>query len=337
MSACFIIYILWAFSDRPNKELNSFRRVLIQNPTRDIQKKAIDKEKILLSGATETTLFFSTSEPGRFMSSDMDLKHQEIINFNIPKQLSDSIGKNFFTIVDSPWMYVLAYNIPGVISYSISTKELKILYKPGYSFSRCIPFSKNMYLLRQIYGKSRDQIFSLWNGKDNKFKIEKQLFPIFHDGGIITDGFLEFDKQNNIFSYVFLYKNQFFIFDSMLNVIKKGNTIDTCSHFQIESEHLGNSLFTNSSPTNIINGVSGICKGYLFINSRLRADNERRSDFENNSVIDVYKTTDGKYVGSFYIPRIKKENLKKLIFVNNLAIGYYSDGFVTAKVNMDNF
>ena len=112
------------------------------------------------------------------------------------------------------------------------------------------------------------------------------------------DGVLNYDRTIKQVSYVNYYCNGITRFDEEFNKLNRYSTVDTMSSPKVSVAHLENSV-TNSAPPRVINKTSSLHDGMLFVQSALKADNEKSGIFENNTVIDMYGN---EYRGSFYLP-----------------------------------
>jgi hypothetical protein len=89
------------------------------------------------------------------------------------------------------------------------------------------------------------------------------------------------------------------------------------------------SSITMSKPPLFVNYYSCIANGSLFVQSALMANNEDKSVFNRNSVVDVYEVKDGHYRFSFYIPDFQGNKVKSFrVFGDNLFIIY--DHYISA-------
>jgi hypothetical protein len=69
--------------------------------------------------------------------------------------------------------------------------------------------------------------------------------------------------------------------------------------------------------------------GIAYIESKLKSDNEKLSDFQSNSVIDAYDLAKKQYLFSFYIPKTAKERIFDFKVNNRKLYVLYGNRFVT--------
>jgi hypothetical protein len=109
--------------------------------------------------------------------------------------------------------------------------------------------------------------------------------------------------------------------DSSLNIKFRAHTIDTIQTAQIKIGEIETSnQITLSAPPLFVNRQSCAYNSQLFINSRLKSDNETIKAFRENDVIDVYSLTKGQYLRSFYLPLQNSESLREFRVVGNKII-----------------
>jgi hypothetical protein len=308
---------------RPLNEKNSFLRTFI--PSKLSVINAINKPKDVgdFAGTTNTRIYFKTTEADKLLISDKDLQNGNELKLNIHniKELS-----GFNCIVDSPYITITAGNIPAVITVCRDSASFSKF--PNGLFSKAIRISPSSLVVRMF--DKMDQIFVKGNPGTNELLREHNVSEKNNDAGISTDGLLHFDKTTGFITYVYYYRNQFICLDTNLNVVYRGHTIDTVvtSKTQVKLSEMNN-VMTNNAPNHVTNGRSTVSNGYLFVNSKLKSDNEPKDSFSENSVIDIYRLSDGDYRGSFYIPFYKGERMKKFKIINDRLVVIYSSHIVS--------
>lgn len=158
-----------------------------------------------------------------------------------------------------------------------------------------------------------------WQGKElNSYIPEKQI-----DGYFCTDGQFTHDNRSNRLVYMYYYRGSFTCLDTNLNVVYQSKTIDTVKYVNIRLKQVKNKV-THSTPPNLVNKRVCVTNDRVYMQSALKADNETSSDFEDSEVIDVYNLENGKYINSFYIPRLEKKKLTEFKIYNNTLVVLYN-------------
>lgn len=243
---------------------------------------------------------------------------------------------------DTNSRYIIMRNGPSSDIY-ISNSEGALLifgnkditsYKIPLKFTdNCTPISNSSIVVRSIEKKEQDKSMSLVkiNLSDQPKESKRYILPKHGDGVFGNDGILRYDKKGLKFIYTFFYLGEFLCLDTNLNLIYKGKTIDTVRSPTLKLGSVKNKLkngfsttgITQITPPHFVNIDFAINNDLLYIISHLRADNESYSDFNNNQPIDVYSLKNGKYLYSFYIPKYKELELKKLEIINNQLFGIF--------------
>lgn len=316
VAAFLIIAILVYNAEFPNKYKNGFNRYYIQNtvtPLADIPTEGIIQD---ICGATSTHFFFSTGDPEKIISTNHLLQEKKLISLHLNKSAMD-----FFTAVDSPFVYVYAYNMPAIITADINTGNIKIKQLPAGAYSNAQALGNNEFVLRKLSTEIPDQLFV--KTMSDSIITEDHLSELHLDGGMCTDGLLHYDPGTHLFTYLHYYNNQYISFDSSLQYKSRGHTIDTFSHFRFElSDKIAATkhVFTSQGPDHMINAASCVYKGVLYVRSTLKADNDDVTVYRNNIIIDTYNLQTGQYTGSFYLPGNAREKINKMAIYNDILL-----------------
>lgn len=284
-----------------------------------------------ICGIQENHIYFESDSAGSIIETDSTLSNKRLLNFEIPGK--KTVQSLYTTFIDSSYCYIMAGNVPEIIRYHLDGFSYQIFHFPRNLFSESVMAGDNGYILR-AYQKSKgrwDQVFIRWNPIKNIFLTEENVPEKRGDAGFSTDGMLLFDKSTNRILYVEYYSNQIICMDTLLHVLYKGQTIGTFSNTAIsisyETTHYSKTI-TNGSPLHEINLKSKAVNGKLYIHSAILAKNESSTEFRNNAVIDIYRVSDGHYLGSFYIPEYNDERLKDFEVTADKIIVLY-DHYVT--------
>jgi len=314
VAAFLVIATLVYTADFPNKYKNGFNRYYLQDTVTPLATIATEGIMQDICGTTSTRFFFSTNNPGKIISTNHLLQDKKVISLHFDRPPVD-----FFTAVDSPFIYLYAYNEPAVITTDMNTGSTKIINLPPGAYSNAQAFGNDAFLLRKLSTKIPDQFF-VKVVKDSII-TEEHLSELHLDGGMCTDGLLHYDKSTRLFTYLHYYNNQYISFDSTLQLKSSGHTIDTFSHYRFELSEDTKHIYTSQGPDHMINAASCVDKGVLYVRSTLKADN----DDKNNIVIDTYNLQTNKYTGSFYLPGNAREKISKMVICDDILLVHYSD------------
>lgn len=290
-----------------------------------VQLNVKEKEKTIVGicGATPYHIYFKTADPARLWVTDNLLENGKYITLNIPN--GARVSSAFSTEVDSPFVNVMAGNVPGIIKADINGGPPFLSRFPTALFTRAVVISNDTYLFRgfDTTEKLAGQIFIKGNTQTRELKRAPRIVDQGLDrAGISTDGYLNYDQQTGLLMFVSFYRNKFFCIDTNLNLIYASHTIDTMTNFQVETGESSN-FITNTTPTREINDLGRASNGQLYNLSKLRADNEMTGRFSSNAVIDKYDIRTGKYNGSLYIPYYKREKISDFRIVGDKLLVLY--------------
>lgn len=330
LSAVGITFFLVKTAPLPNKTLNGFDRTILADIITPLSNMPNGDSIHSLSGATASQLFFSTADPGIFVSTDYRLLHPRTIKLQLSKGLRDSLQTFFYSAVDSPFIHIYGYNMPAIINIPMFKGAAAVYRLSAGGFSKAVHLAHDQFVLRKLDRKISDQQFIKVNTTTNNIITEKDLSVQHQDGGMSTDGQLHYDTTTGQLTYLYYYSNQFFSFDTTFKLLRKGHTIDTfaSSRFQLSATDANKKhVFTSQGPDQMINRSSCIYNGRLFVQSLLKGDHENENDFRNNTPVDMYDLSNGKYLGSFYIPLGQSKNVRRIHIYRDTLIVYCKEAF----------
>ncbi len=329
-----VVVLAWNIAS-PNYEKNGFSRNFVVKALGQLSMAKKNQEVTDICGATPYHLYFKTKTPGRILITNHDLQTTQYSTLNVTND--KKTASLFYCFVDSPWVSILAGNVPAAIISQFD--KTATTYKfPAGSFTRAVMLAPYSYVLRSFDStlKMADQIFIKGNPASGYLERKKNIIATKHDAGLATDGLLNYDKMTHLITYVFFYQNQFLCLDTNLNVVYNRNTIDTTNTNRTQTGNFFSArktnTFTTTGPARFINGRSCVDNKKLYINSKLKADNETDENFMHNSVIDVYNIKNGQYESSFYIPSYKGENMINFKIINRIIIVLYKTYMISYRL-----
>lgn len=283
-----------------------------------------------IAGATKSHLFFKTKNPEKILMTDYTLKIEKYFSLNVSN--IKNIATAFQCSVDSPLVYIMANNMPGIAIGQLDQDSKEFVFHKS-PFTRIARIATNRYILRGFDSTSKDdQIFIKRDLETGVISREPNIIERRHDAGISTDGFLSYDTLTHLLIYSFVYKNKFLCLDTNLQLKNYYHTIDTISTYQATANLTSNDIITNTTPSRVINGRSSTEKGKFFNISKLKADNEIENKFETSVVIDIYDILTGRYESSFYIPDYDKQKMIHFKVINDKIIIVYPHHFAVFAI-----
>ncbi len=215
--------------------------------------------------------------------------------------------------IDSPFFYVTDGAIPFIYKGKVADwSASRVLFDSAY-FLDIIALNGSGFVTRSYSNRAGRALLTRISTEEPKLTLHPEILEKQVDGLFCTDGMLHYDKTSDLLVYLYYYRNQFIVMDSLLNIHYRGNTIDTFRVAQVEIKSLSRSGHTSrrlSGPPPYVNKNSATSAGKLFVHSMVAAKNEDMNEFRDASVIDVYDLLSGEYRFSFYIYHRDGEKIK---------------------------
>ncbi|WP_316837882.1 hypothetical protein [Pedobacter nutrimenti] len=332
--ACLLIFKIW--TKNQNNAKNSFTRNFTDMKIK--MENVLDIPNPLFSFAGKTTeniILGNYSDHFNLFKVDYSLNRLDTLSIKFPANFNVNCH-NIFNDFQSPNIY--SGNTMGDIS--VSNKSGTVLYKvKGVLFDDLKGISNKTIVVRARNDYGLEQNLALMKLKLLKqVKIEKTFpLPKVVNGIFSNDGWLFYDQKYSRILYMYFYKGEFLSLDTNLNLAYKAKTIDTVNVAKIKVSIFSTKTadgktvkkITPTTPPLVVNDFITTSDEYVYIISRLKADNEKQSDFAENQPIDVYSIKDGKYLYSFYIPKYKGNKLYQFKIVGNKILAIFEKNLIT--------
>jgi len=336
--ACFLlsiaaIWVLYVASDKINHRPNGFIRLI--PPHRAIPEKILDVKynSFYIAGATPTRIFLGNATAATFiLTTDYALSDTGHMWLALPPETR--LAGPVTIGIDSPHLYMMA-GLQGTLLHTLLPDTLLSRLPEGRrQFFNARPLSPASFIMRTYDSAWQQNILAKRTSETAYLRPSPPLLEKQIDGVFCTDGVLSYEPNTAKLMYVYYYRNQFLCMDTNLNVLYKGRTIDTTAHAHIKvaaMEDIGKS--TVSSPSGVVNRLSCMDNQWLYVNSKLMANNERKEEFDKVSVIDVYALKDGTYHFSFYLPDLGEKKLRSFRVFNKTLVALYDHYVYTFRLN----
>lgn len=338
LSPFIILWILLNASKRPNDRDNGFTRKWISEEAPIIQEGTINSPVTTIWGKSSSSFYITGPNPRSILILNKDLVHKDTmyINFNAP---DDKIVP-FALFIDTPNLYLHLNNLKKLIFGGFPDQKLTSAEIKSEIFTKSIQISPKSLIIRAFKFSERKQVFQKIDCESGRVLKEAEIISDQgHDSGIQSDGMMAYEPYSNRFFYVEYLRNKFYCIDTNLNNIYTKNTIDTTQHnststgFQVAKN--GEGKLTSTAARIVVNKSSIIDSKYLYIISGLKADNERSKDFGQNTVIDKYRLSDGKYTGSFYIKKLDFKSFKSATISHDTLTVLYDHAIISYRLPND--
>lgn len=317
------IALLSGLSRDIRKRPGSFLREYPPHPIVDPEFMRVADNSYYIAGIANDKIYLSSPlSPLYLLEIDQNMTDTSLVKLNI-----DGIeSERYFRItvrIDSPYFYLMDGVIPYIYRGKIGDWTGELFIHDTY-FVDAIPLSARAFAIRALSSRTKEHALGKLTTNPRDIFLNYDLLEKQYDGIFCTDGSISFDRLSGTLTYVYYYRNQFIIMDSSVNLVSRGNTIDTFRTAPIRTTYIGSEGATELSvPPRIINRSHDIYKDWLFINSVLPAKNESMEHFNEASVIDVYDVASQEYKFSFYIFDDEGERMKQFRVVNNRIFVLY--------------
>lgn len=324
-----MIFKLFNLSEDIIHYQNQFIRRFPQHVAQEIHQTDLTYNSYYFAGIGDGKIYLGNyTAPLQIMVLDSTLKEKKIYRIelkekNLPFQAPQIrvLGAHFF---------VFEGIVPYIFKGSTSNWKASLKINSGYYFSHLEPMDSVNMVIRYLTPKSGESLIGTLNLADTtKVSYGAKLLQKQFDGIFDTDGSLLFNRLLNRIVYVYLYRNEYIVANTNLNLDYRGNTIDTISRAQVRLTQLKNSTMkTFAEPPLIVNKTTAVNGNLLFVNSLLPGLYESENIWKLASIVDVYDLPDKTYRSSFPIYHIAGKKMKDMLVSGNLLYALIGEKIV---------
>lgn len=330
------IIVLKISTDFANSHKNGFSRKFI--PAAIIPVKGIDLvyHHYYIAGLDSDSLYIGNFRAtAQLLVTDYRFSDTQYREINI-----DDTGKIAWAAIkiheDFPNLYIGEDITPALIRQDMQNYKSYRYHLDSNFFISFLPLSISSILFT-TYNSAAQHSYLKKEIPTSK-GINSKIIPLQKqvDGFFSSDGIILYNKMHQRVIYVYKYRNLFHCLDTNLNILYNGHTIDTTQQVLIKvGEIKSENKLTMTTPRYFVNRLAATDGDYIYINSALMANNEQTSIFRQNSVIDVYSLKTGEYQYSFYLPHIKKQQLRDFKIRNGNLFAVYDTYLYHFKLNIN--
>jgi uncharacterized membrane protein YphA (DoxX/SURF4 family) len=293
--------VLFVISEDMIHHRNNFTRRFPVHPAEFLRDYQLTNTSYIAGAGNGKVYIGNVNDPLKILEFDVDLKSvtTRIITTNEPdrpfKQLRITVKPPYFYLSDG----IEAFAFRG----TVKDWKAKIWIDKLAYYNSFVPMDSNHVAIRAISGDNHESIIGVMQkANPNRVIFNKALLDKQIDGFFDTDGKLLFNEKHQQLIYVYLYRNEYVITDTLLQSKKIANTIDTTSRAKIKVAYVDR-LKTKkiASPMRVVNKTSATDGDYLYVNSKLIGQFEETVVWDRASIIDVYNITNSAYLFSFYL------------------------------------
>ncbi|MFB9080216.1 MauE/DoxX family redox-associated membrane protein [Flavobacterium procerum] len=278
------------------------------------------------AGSRGDKLYMGNSTvPLYLLSVDAKLKKQKI---RVKLDRDTFLFKSIKLAVQPPHFYIIDGRTPAV--FIGETKDWQAFLqepKPPY-FNIAVPVDSLTIAFRGI-SKNANILGFYKAGNKHQVVIAPNLLEKQIDGIFDTDGMLHYSEELKRIVYIYSYRNQYIVADQSGKLVYRANTIDTISHAKIKVAYLKDKTEqTVAAPILSVNASSCVYGHLLFVNSNVPGHFEKKSIWNQASVIDVYDLNAKAYLFSFHIYNIDGKKIRSFLVTENLLYALIDEKLV---------
>ncbi|MNK86510.1 hypothetical protein D3C87_1064250 [compost metagenome] len=237
--------------------------------------------------------------------------------------------------VSAPIFFVTDGLVPCVYKGNINDWKAELAYKGGEYFTTALAVDSSLIAVVTNSKKTGDNILGIIQTSDKKKTIlNPDILRKQFDGVFDTDGQLLYSEGMQRIIYIYAYRNQFTIADKKLNIIRRGNTIDTITKAKLNiSKDKKYNERKFSKPPLFVNKRSAVCQNLLFVNSAVPGQYEDDRMWKRTSIIDVYDLERKSYLLSFTINNVEDKKLKHFVVKNDFLYAMIGNHIICYKID----
>ncbi|MCZ4319904.1 hypothetical protein O4H26_12995 [Aequorivita viscosa] len=312
-----IVTLLFAFSEQKIHRNNAFiRRYPHASAVFD---KAVDLEfnSWYIAGTEEEKIYLGNSTAPLIIKV-LDTGFSKVEEYRIKLDEMELPFSSVEISVRPPYFYVADGMVPAIFRGSIADWKATRILTDSIFFTNSLPIDSANTAIRFVGGRSSENEIGIITIEDTlRFTHTNKILKKQVDGLFDTDGQLLFNQELNLLVYIYFYRNEYISFNSSLENIKYGKTIDTVSIAQIKADKDSDGALKLASPSHPVNVYAATFGNYLYVKSDRLGRFEPKEMLKEASIIDVYNLLEKTYLYSFYIYHYKKNKMNSFVVHGN--------------------
>lgn len=308
------VFLLYLQSENQLRKNNNFTRRYIPHALEESKELNIKYNSFYFIGQDNKNIYLgNTTAPLNITIVKKDLS--SFSKFRIPLNTNSHSFKNLTVTWKTPNYYIYDGTVPVIYTGSLEkTDSLKTVSFGEMYFDQLNVISDTIFLFRSQ--SSKFKTFVIGEYKNHKVNLKYDLLGTQNSGYIKNDGHLISDLEKKSFIYLYYYKNEFVVFDSLLNQKNKFKLISFKKEQKTEMVKLSDGSSKVKNPLQQTVKNSTVSKNLLFVNSNSKATHDGIMQWNKASIIDMYKINQQYYSGSFLIPDRHGEKVKDMLIAD---------------------
>jgi hypothetical protein len=328
------ICILFALSVRPIAYSQGFSRKLPDSLIALVNSMRLPSDSYYIAGLVGDRIYLgNTADPLKLSVTDIHLGEFQTRGI---KSEDKKVADGAIVEIDSPYFFIKNGRLPLIARGEIEKWKISRHMTNFPGFEQAGPIGSDSFIIHALMGTGERELRNVL--LKSSFHPAGGSVPIILETErdfYSADGILRINKEMNLLVYTYMYCNVYAVIDTSLNLIYKGNTIDTITTPRIRMAKISKYAYTLASPPSRVNQNSFVYNRMLFVQSNIMGTNEHKRSFDTSSVIDVYDLVDNKYGFSFYVPDYNLEKISSFQVRRNHFIAIQGNAIINYTLRAD--
>ncbi|MBS0027215.1 DoxX family protein [Chitinophaga sp. 22321] len=309
-----IVIILFSSSEYIIKKDNNFTRRFLLHPVLEDKSLDLALNSYYFAGISGNNIYLgNVTAPLLLTTVDTALNTTRVLRVHLDK--SDYPFRSLQLQVKDSSYYLYDGSIPIIYRGTLGDTMVHTISYQDAFFTQLAIIDSLHFIIRTQSSQNRQYMLATLNLPEiPKLHLYPSILEKQIDGVFDVDGKFTFSPNSTEVLYTYTYRNQILAMDKQLNILRKLHTIDTTTIAKIQTRRLSDGTHKMSAPPLKVNGTVASNRNLLFIHSNLKGRHESSKMWKRASVVDIYRTDQQEYIGSFYI-----ENKGKTAF-SHIAI-----------------
>lgn len=312
IAAAGVVLGLFLSSEHIIKKENSFIRRFGQHPIRNEKVFDLGVNSYYFAGIEGDRIYLGNVTAPLVLTT-LDTALTAINAVKIQLDNTDHPFRSIQIRVQSPYFYVYDGSVPVIYRGNLGDSSARTISLDDCYFSQLQVIDSSRFAFRAQSSMTRAQVLGTLNlYSEPRVTLKYDLLEKQVDGMFDTDGQLLHDDVAGELLYVYAYRNEILVMDYQLTLLRRLHTIDTITRAKVQVLSLPDGRHQMEAPPLEVNKISAVHRRILFNESDLMGKFESREMWQNASVIDMYRTDEQEYPGSFYISNRGKNRMSRM-------------------------
>lgn len=299
--SCGIITMLFFRSEYIIKKENNFTRRFLQHPVMEDKSIDLGVNSYYFAGIVNGTIYLGNIT-APLLITKVDANLCKVSQTKIKIDNKNHPFRSVQLQVKPPYYYLHDGSVPVIFRGKLGDSLAHTISYGDAFFNQLTVLDSMRFALRTQRRTDNQYTIALLDlNKEPKISLKPNVLQKQIDGVFDVDGFLASDPAKGTLVYTYFYRNQYILMDSALNILNRFNTIDTTRTAKISITKLSDGKIKMNAPPFSVNKSSALYKDLFFNRSNLKGKHEPAESWKSSSIIDVYRTDEQRYIGSFYI------------------------------------